>query len=242
MVEKICECCGNTFKVINCRKDTAKYCCRQCADKAKKVGPNVICSVCGKPFYMKTCQQLRYKRLLGLFCSRECLNKAKEIKYSGAGNPQYGIKGPLNSSFKGAEIVVKNHKNKDIMVYCPTHPYANKAGRVKKHRLIVEQNYQLFDIKYFENINNVYVLLPNIDVHHLDGNHDNNEISNLIPCTRSEHKKYHKSVILERDYKGRIVKQLTAVLKQGELLESPEVDNQQPSYPLTKVEGSETNS
>ena len=32
------------------------------------------------------------------------------------------------------------------------------------------------------------------------------------------------------------------VLKQSELLESPEVDDQQPSIPLTKYEGSKTNS
>lgn len=48
----------------------------------------------------------------------------------------------------------------------------------------------------------------------------------------------HKSIITERNEKGQIVK--TAVLKQGELLESPEVGNQQPSISLTTDEGSET--
>ena len=41
---------------------------------------------------------------------------------------------------------------------------------------------------------------------------------------------------------GRIVKTVTAVVKREELLGSPEEDNQQPSTPLTKCEGSETNS
>ena len=60
-----------------------------------------------------------------------------------------------------------------------------------------------------------------------------------MPCTRSEHKNYHKSTIISRDAKGQIIK--TAVFKQEELLGSPEVDNQQPSQLLTKLEGSETN-
>lgn len=83
------------------------------------------------------------------------------------------------------------------------------------------------------------VLKPNISVHHLDHNHDNNDINNLIPCTKSEHSKYHLATIIERDCLGRIVK--TAVFKQGELLGNLEKDNQQPSQELTSLEGSETN-
>lgn len=125
------------------------------------------------------------------------------------------------------------------MVYCPNHPFCNKNGRVKQHRLIVEQNYQLFDTKYFTFVNGKYYLLPEIDVHHKDKNHNNNSLENLTPCTKSEHKQYHKSIITERNEKGQIIK--TAVVKQGELLESPEVGNQQPSISLTTDEGSETN-
>lgn len=242
MITKICENCGKEFSVIKSREFTAKYCCRKCSDESKKGELNTRCSICGKSFHMKQTQQIRYKRVLGYFCSRNCLNKAKETAYKGMGNHQFGLKGNLNSSFKGKEIVVTNHSNKDILVYVPNHPYANKAGRVKKHRLIVEQNYKLFNLNYFIIMNGNYYLKPKIDVHHIDGNHNNNEITNLIPCSRSEHKKYHKSSIVERDNKGKIIKTITAVNKQGELLGNLEVDNQQPSQPLTKLEGSETNS
>ena len=105
------------------------------------------------------------------------------------------------------------------MIYCPGHPFADKTGRVKKHRLVVEENYILFPLKYFIEINRRYYLLPSTDVHHIDFNHNNNDISNLVPCTKKEHRQYHKSIIIERDELGRIVK--TAVLKQGELLEQP---------------------
>lgn len=229
MVDKICEVCGKSFSVINCRKDTAKYCSRKCSDKAKKGQNNVICSTCGKPFHMKESQLKRYDRNLGIFCSKKCLNKMKEIKYCNTGNHQYGLKGSLNASFKGEETIAHNHKLDDIMIYAPYHPYANKSNRVKKHRLIVEQNYTKFNINYFEQINGYIVLKRNIDIHHLDGNHNNNAIDNLIPCTRAEHKHYHKSIIIARDNKGKIIKAKTAVIKSGELLGTPEEDNQQPS-------------
>lgn len=211
MITKICENCGKEFKVIKCRENTAKYCCRKCADESRKASNNVICSFCGKPFHMKKFQINRYNRTLGIFCSRKCVSKAKEIYYSGEGNHQYGLTGDKNASFKNAELVQKNHKINDIYVYFPNHPYCSKTGRIKLHRLLVEEHYYLFPIKYFEYNNGWWVLKRNIDVHHLDGNHDNNDISNLIPCTRSEHRSYHKTAIIERDNKGRILK--TAVLK-----------------------------
>lgn len=231
MIKKICEYCGNEFYVIPCRESIAKYCSRKCADLSKKAKPNVVCDICGKHFHMKKHQLERYERNLGIFCSVECLNKAKEIKYRGDGNHQFGLRGHLNSSFKGDEIIIKNHKINDILVYVPEHPYADSHGRVKKHRLIIEQNYNLFDTKYFENIDGKVILKKEICVHHLDGNHDNNDISNLVPCTKVEHKKYHPSNIIERDSLGRIIKIInkTAVVKQGELLGSLEEGNQQPS-------------
>lgn len=219
MITKICENCGKEFEVIPSRKNTARYCCRECADEAKKGALNVQCTICGKWFHMKPFRINRYSRRLGIFCSKECLNKGKEIGYCGEGNHQFGLKGPLNSSFQNRDTIRHNHKVDDIMIYCPGHPFADKTGRVKKHRLVVEENYILFPLKYFIEINGRYYLLPSTDVHHIDFNHNNNDISNLVPCTKKEHRQYHKSIIIERDELGRIVK--TAVLKQGELLEQP---------------------
>lgn len=58
--------------------------------------------------------------------------------------------------------------------------------------------------------------------------------------TRSEHTSIHnkEKEIIRNSQNGRII----GVVKREELLENPEVDNQQPSQPLTKLEGSETNS
>ena len=40
-------------------------------------------------------------------------------------------------------------------------------------------------------------LLEGIDIHHIDGNHNNNDISNLLPVTLEEHYSIHK---LQKDY------------------------------------------
>lgn len=239
LIKKTCEICGNEFEVIRCRANTAKYCSIKCQRQSLKHEPNCICAQCGKPIHVKPYHLNNYGQSFGIYCSRDCLNEARKVLFSGERNHQYGLKGPLNASFLGDEIKRKNHKLTEIMVYVPEHCYATRSGRVKKHRLVVEQNYEKFDEKYFDVIDGVHYLKPDINVHHIDGNHDNNVIENLIPCTRSEHMRYHAELNKQKK-EEEILK--TAVLKQGELLGSLEVGNQQPSQPLTKLEGSETNS
>lgn len=201
-----------------------------------KAEDNAICEICGKSFHRKPSALKRYKHHT---CSKECLNKLKSILYSGEGNHQYGLKGELNASFKGEYTTKRNINQIDIWKYVPTHPYHNKDGRVKLHRWIVEQNYTKFNPKYFEVVDGQVVLRKDSYVHHIDGNHDNNDINNLLPVTRAEHRAIHnEGQIIVRDNKGKII----GVVKSGELLEIPEEVNQQPSAPLTKCEGSETNS
>ena len=234
MIIKVCKQCGKEFSVPDYKKN-AKFCCIECAHKALHAKPNCICEVCGKEFHLKQSAIDRNKHHT---CSVECLNKLKSILYKGAGNHQYGLKGDKNASFKGNIILHRNNNLIERLVYMPDHPYADKNGRVKEHRLVVEQDYKRFDIKYFEEINGKYYLKRSTQVHHINFNHNDNRIENLIPLTRSEHTKIHnKYEIIIRDDKGKI----TGVLKQGELLEKPEEVNQQPSLDSNIFEGSETN-
>lgn len=202
-----------------------------------KAENNVTCEICGKEYHMKPSHLKRFKHHT---CSRECCNKLKSILYKGSNNHQWGLKGDKNASFKGEKILKKNNGVIDIFVYIPNHPYANKNGRVLLHRYIVEQNYTMYNIKYFEEIDGKIFLRKDSHVHHINGDHNNNEPENLIPVTKSEHRSLHNNeVTIVRDVKtGRI----TGVIKQGELLEKPEEVNQQPSTSLTTCEGSETNS
>lgn len=112
--------------------------------------PNCQCAVCGVKMYMKPYRQRRAKH--GVTCSKACSNLLKSQYSQGKGNHQYGLKGRLNASFRGEEISDKNHNLTEIMVYAPTHPRANHNGRVRKHVIVVEENYTLFDTKYFEQI------------------------------------------------------------------------------------------
>ena len=235
----ICKICGKTDYLIDTKKFPKDFCSYKCYEEWQKWNktPNCRCVICKKEMYIKPSRLKRIKN--GITCSLDCANKLKSIYMTGEGNHQYGLKGELNSSFKGKETIEHNHNIDDIMVYDPTHPYANDSGRVKKHRLLVEQNHKLFDDKFFLEKGGRIVLKREYQVHHKDGNHNNNDINNLEILTRSEHTSIHnKEKEIIRDSLGRI----TGVVKQGELLESPEVDNQQPSTPLTKCEGSETNS
>lgn len=155
---------------------------------------------------MKEYQKTRYDRNHGYFCSRKCYSEYKKTVMLGEGNHQYGLKGRLNASFKGDEVLNKNHNIIDIFVYEPEHPYADKRGRVAKHRLIVENNHEMFGDNYFILINGHYTLKKEYNVHHKDGNHNNNDVSNLEILTRGEHTSEHnKGMIIKRDSRGRII-------------------------------------
>ena len=233
----ICKQCKKEYLNQNPKLPT-NICSNKCYDEFQKWNkePNCECPVCHKKFYVKPSRLKRVKH--EPTCSVECSSMLKSQYMSGEGNHQFGLKGELNSSFKGIETIQHNHNVDDIMVYDPTHPYANANGRVKKHRLLVEQNYELFDNKFFLKEGGRIVLKKEYQVHHKDGNHNNNDINNLEVLTRSEHTSIHnkEKEIIRDTQTGRII----GVIKQGELLESPEVGNQQPSLDSNILEGSET--
>lgn len=226
-----CKICGNTNYPINTKKFPKDFCSYKCYEEWLKFNrePNCECAVCGKPMYLKP---TRIKRAVhGVTCSLKCANLLKSEYSKGEGNHQFGLKGTLNNSFKGEEILKSNHNVVDIYVYVPNHPRANSNGRVVKHRLIVEQNFSLYNSEYFEIIDGQYILKKEYDVHHIDGNHNNNDVNNLQVLTREEHIRIHN-----------IQKSITGVVKREELLGSPEVGHQQPNIGLTTNTGSETNS
>lgn len=237
MVKKTCLICGKEFEVRPSRAKTAKYCSNECQHESLKGKPNCTCEVCGKMFHRK---QYRINKTKHLTCSRTCAYELRKVLYAGENNHQWGLKGPLNASYKGAEIQKRNNHLVDIHVYVPNHPNADKRGRVTKHRLLVEQHYERFDAKYFEEIDGQFYLKKSTQVHHINFNHDDNRIDNLMPVTKSEHRVIHMMHLeIIRDIStGRI----TGVIKRGELLGSPEVGNQQPSKNGDVFEGSETNS
>ena len=62
---------------------------------------------------------------------------------------------------------------------CPAHPFANRWGFVRQHRLVLERHLG-------------YYLDKDLVVHHIDGDKLNNNLSNLVALTKSEHMKQHR--------------------------------------------------
>lgn len=150
----------------------------------------VICSCdwCGKTISMK---QSRFFRAQFHYCSVKCHANHKRITFKGENNHQYGLRGPLNSTFKTKTIQAKNNHLTENLIYVGIWYRGNVHGRVKIHRYLVEKNHHLFDPSFFDYIDGWYYLKPKIEVHHIDFNHDNNDISNLLPLSKSEHIRLH---------------------------------------------------
>ncbi|WP_455637195.1 HNH endonuclease signature motif containing protein [Parabacteroides sp.] len=157
------------------------------------------CDWCGKPISMK---RYSYNRAKYHYCSVKCSSMHKTVVYKGKNNHQYGLKGVLNSSFKNGNLKVKNNSLIEDMVYVGEWYKGNVHGRVKAHRYLFENNYYIYDEAYFDIIDGWHYLKPKIEVHHIDFNHNNNDITNLIPLTKSEHISLHnKYREKDRDYK-----------------------------------------
>lgn len=68
---KICPICGTTF--ITIPSNNQKYCSRECANKSRKTGEDVVCDYCGKTFYRNRYHINRQaKKQQHQFCSLEC--------------------------------------------------------------------------------------------------------------------------------------------------------------------------
>ena len=189
LVKKICKVCGAEFFVPHWRDKTAKYCSIGCQRKSLMSKPNAVCVICGKAFYIKPFRLKKHKH--SPCCSLRCSSLYRKLWFRGKDNHQYGLKGDKNSSFLGDIILDKNNKLIDIRRYAPYRIDADSAGRVVEHRLLVEENWNLFNAKFFDVVNGQHVLKKCYDIHHIDGNHHHNNIENLMPLTRSEHRRLH---------------------------------------------------
>lgn len=211
--------CGKENYSVNTKNFPAIYCSYSCYELFLKFDrtSNTKCIICDREFFI-TNKRIKKSKTNKYCCSIKCAAINKEKTYRGEKNHQYGLIGHLNSSFKN-ENIINNYGY--ILEYCPGHPCphdkSNKGTRVKQHRLVIERNHQLFDKKYFEDIDGWIVLKKNYDVHHINGIKTDNRLENLQILTRSEHTKLHNKI---------------GVIKLDKLLETPEEDNQQPTTNL----------
>lgn len=146
----------------------------------------IKCCVCGKEFYAKPFRVKRTKH--ELTCSKECGRKYRSQWFSGENNHQYGLKEDKNPTFK-------NWKRKStwgyILVHRKDHPFHNSSGMVLEHRLIIEENADKFDDKYFVEIDGKKYLKKEYQVHHKNEIKSDNRLENLVILTKSEHQSLH---------------------------------------------------
>lgn len=226
----MCKCitCGAEGYPTNPSKFPSKFCSYACYEKWLRDNkkPNCQCVICGKPMYYKS---YRLKRLShGAVCSDECSKRLHTQLMIGENNHQFGLIGDKNASFSKKEIISQHGY---IMEYCPGHPFPSDCGtkgtRVRQHRLVVERNWQLFDQKYFFEIDGQKYLKPDYDVHHINFNKQDNRIENLQILTRAEHTALHnQDKTIVRNDRGQII----GVIKSGNIGEgcdaNPEINSQ----------------
>lgn len=209
LIDKVCLMCGKNFQVPHWRKDSAKYCCRECSDKSHFAENNLICVICGKPFHRKPYHLKRCKGEFGFCCSIECSAKLRIKMMSGENNHQYGLRGKLNASYKEGDITHKNNKLTEVLVYVGDwYIRANTNGRIPKHRYLVELNHDKFEQSFFEKIGEWYYLKDGLEVHHKDLNHNNNVLENLEILTKGQHRSLHNKLRNQkRNNNGQFIKE-----------------------------------
>lgn len=231
-IEVVCAECGKHEFVPASRARKYLCCSKECLGKynSKKYNTQVEkeCPICHTKFFVKQSQAT--KRVC---CSIACSKKHRSLTKTGENNSNYkGLDTNLKDSIRA------NKRKSDV------------------HTRIVK-NY--FGLKKS---------IHGYDIHHKDANHNNNELTNLIVIPRDVHMLIHRwfgnilihalhTGIISREtfysmcteeqkqfYKEIIDLNITSqvVVKQGELLENPEEDNQQPSIYRNIIVGSETNS
>lgn len=95
-------------------------------------------------------------------------NKGKKL-------PQFS--GKNGSNWKGGRIIHLGY----IRIYKPNHPYADKQGYVREHRLVVERYIKRY-------------LKPNEHIHHIS-DRDNNNIQLLIGFSSfAAHINFHRGI------------------------------------------------
>lgn len=108
----------------------------------------------------------------GCNCDIPIRSKMRIIQFFKHG---HNARGANNGHWSGGKI---KHSEGYIQIYNPNNPRCDSHGYVMEHRLVYEEYYKCCLLKW-------------IDIHHINGNRQDNRIENLEAITRSEHGGFH---------------------------------------------------
>ena len=231
-IKVICAQCGKEEWVTPCRAKNYVTCSKQCAAKhtdSKREKFVKICPICGKEFQVQQNEIDRRKT-----CSKDCLGKLQSFEFKGVNNPRY-------------------------IQFSIDHVKSSWVDNKRAHRHVVKL---ILGLGSERDIPAAYC------VHHKDCNHFNNDPHNLVLLPKTVHRYLHTkfgSVLIHALHTGLCTREQffsfcneedkkfyeqiidlditrQVVVKEGELLENPEEDNQQLSIYRNVYESSETNS
>lgn len=238
-VQVQCAECGKIEFVSPSRYKKYKCCSVECLGKynSKKYNKQVLlkCPICGKEYRCKQSKIEHHRTCGDANCRSQWLKETR--------------KGKNNSNYFNVEIELKK--------FSITKENHDKSKTIYQH--VVKEILNLPSVK---SIPKGYV------IHHKDANHLNNDPTNLVVLPKSAHRLIHTyfgNVLIKALHTNKITRDEffkccndeerkfyeniidlnvthQAVVKQGELLESLEEGNQQPSIYRNIIEGSTTNS
>jgi len=130
------------------------------------------CAICYKDFITYS-SKIKLGR--GKYCSKNCSDKNTLFKKGHLSLPnKTSFKlGKDHPKWQGWRYAGRGRKYKLLLL--PNHPYSDKNGYYREHRYIMEQKLGRY-------------LMPNEEIHHIDGNGLNNTIDNLLLV---ENKHFH---------------------------------------------------
>lgn len=174
-----CRECGTRFTLRRPSdlRPEGNFCSRSCyaANQRTRTGEQsnrwkgghvtLLCDHCGETFTVSPGKVTnRSTGVTRRFCSRACWDEARK---NGHDAPKW----------RGGRYI--DHQGY-VSVFAPDHPTAVN-NRVREHRLVMERKLGR-------------ALRRDEHVHHIDGDKTNNDLSNLVVMSKSEHMKLHRSL------------------------------------------------